>query len=105
MSHTPGPWEVDSEGGMLPCVVAGDKLIYQSARGLGIEDNATIEANARLIAAAPDLLEALRATLAQWTMAGYGECADETCGCIQGQARRAIAKAEGGISAADEAKR
>jgi hypothetical protein len=60
--HTPGPWFVDPtgdigfwfvgdrDGGIADCD-PGDRDIYEC------------EANARLIAAAPDLLEALRVTV------------------------------------------
>lgn len=59
MNHTPGPWEV------LPTnaksyVIAGDDGTYDVAivRDIGKHNNA---ANARLIAAAPELLQALKA--------------------------------------------
>ena len=71
-AHTPGPWRViiDDDGNPLsgrPSVQASDELdcaivhwdgfvqeYWRSARG-----DKEIQANARLIAAAPDLLEAL----------------------------------------------
>lgn len=56
--HTKGPWKVRENGGIMQAIEAGkDWLIYKCGR-----DNtpiAEVEANARLIAAAPDLLEAL----------------------------------------------
>lgn len=56
MNHTPGPWTVEKNGylnqlGIEPCIGA----VY----GAGEELNA----NARLIAAAPDLLAALEALM------------------------------------------
>jgi len=55
--HTPGPWSVKSD----PChfdtlsdIHAGGKLIAQTC-----SEYPSLEANARLIAAAPDLLAAL----------------------------------------------
>ena len=63
--HTPGPWEIVCEGGGEPAAVYGQpKNIYAS--GLRVasmcgpgNDPAAWLANARLIAAAPELLEAL----------------------------------------------
>lgn len=50
--HTPGPWSVS--GLVRPAVVIGDEVIRL---GAGTEE---WKANARLIAAAPELLEALQ---------------------------------------------
>jgi hypothetical protein len=66
MPHTPGPWAPDSWGDdEYDVYTAGtDKLIcslaqsYDEETGQGL--NANIEADARLIAAAPELLNALR---------------------------------------------
>lgn len=52
------------------------------------------EANARLMAAAPDLLEACKNTLEYFETTNFCQCGEE-CGCIVGEMRRAIAKAEG----------
>jgi hypothetical protein len=65
--HTPGPWfvaprnEVNSAGHNIAMIADLDWGQYRDA-----EDNgeAEFEANARLIAAAPDLLEALKAAMA-----------------------------------------
>jgi len=59
MSHTPGPWTVESDGTTL--VMDGQIVATAIA-----PDGARIDeqrANARLIAAAPDLLVALQAVL------------------------------------------
>jgi len=62
MKHTPGPWRIRRGTAHLSCVEVevqdGDSVatVYDGVMGI---DNA--EANARLIAAAPDLLEALKA--------------------------------------------
>lgn len=96
---TPGPWRVviDDDGGVLsgrPGVFAADELdcaivhwdgfkqeYWESARG-----EKEMHANAALIAAAPELLQALEAML------------EEVAGCYctsEAQARAAIAKARG----------
>lgn len=51
MKHTPGPWYWDSEG-----LGSKDVLVF----GKGYPFEMTGEGNKRLIAAAPDLLEALQ---------------------------------------------
>ncbi len=60
--HTPGPWWVDDDS----CVASGHgddyKTVAEVFRNDGI-DTATRKANADLIAAAPDLLEALKQLL------------------------------------------
>ena len=59
MPHTLGPWHADENGDGTHCITAG--------RGADIADTRSSddeEANARLIAAAPDLLEACQAVLA-----------------------------------------
>ena len=55
MEHTLGPWEIEHNGRAVTqgCSANGDVLLTMAA------DSPSREANARLIAAAPDLLEAL----------------------------------------------
>jgi PAS domain-containing protein len=60
-THTPGPWEISKNE-------AGELDICEAGAGNMIADLAkckNAEANARLIAAAPDLLEALRGSV-EW---------------------------------------
>ena len=59
--HTPGPWEATQ---VQTVIAGGDQLIADCAtgcRGLTCQER---DANARLIAAAPDLLEACAALIA-----------------------------------------
>ena len=56
MKHTPGPWYWDSEG-------LGNESLIVFGRGFPAE--MTSDANKALIAAAPDLLEALQAMLSK----------------------------------------
>lgn len=84
VTHTPGPWRV--EGGLpwQPAVRAGGALIAETRNR---NDDG---ANARLIAAAPELLEALRNLL------NYSEHSDDTsslCVEVEDAARAALAKA------------
>jgi len=88
IQHTPGPW-----------------TLHETVRGIRIEDSKTTvcsvfprgdkEANARLIAAAPDLLAALRLVERQHEgrVVGIGQtkCECDVCAVV----RAAIAKAEG----------
>jgi hypothetical protein len=59
MKHTPGPWKHDGE-----IIYSGNYTLNNGwtnhATIAKVEDHANWEANARLIAAAPDLLEALK---------------------------------------------
>ena len=96
--HTPGPWTVDYTDDHLR-LYAGDLLIVEvngstehiKVRGL---DEETTEANARLIAAAPDLLAALERILARVeTLNLFTERGEEAK--VVEQARAAIGKATG----------
>ncbi len=92
MSHTKGPWTLGT--GSIPgspknhavcsgpCIVANVVSIISETR--------SSEANARLIAAAPELLEALE------TIAGFAPGNGDVCEIIAKRARAAIAKATGG---------
>jgi Iap family predicted aminopeptidase len=76
--HTPGPWTAEhATATRWPRVKAGDRVIANGVAGF---------ANARLMAAAPDLLDALREMLDAQVC---GPCA------LCDKARAAIAKAEG----------
>jgi len=62
MSHTPGPWEVEVLGHSVRVVAnrKGDEFGDDIA-GIGSCQDATNMANAHLMAAAPEMLEALKA--------------------------------------------
>lgn len=77
--HTPGPWAADRDND----VVTSDGTGIAAVHG---EDADNEQANARLIAAAPDLYWALE-RVAHWN--GKGDPTD-----LIRQARNAIAKAE-----------
>jgi hypothetical protein len=85
-SYTPGPWEVfDSHSGIYILDSAEQAAICK------IEWRLEDEANARLIASAPELLRSLRDIL------GYmerGNFADNRLVAMKIDARAAIAKAE-----------
>lgn len=91
--HTPGPWRV------YPVMWPDDEVTFDSFRILGADNvspaivfGGVEEApyNARLIAAAPELLEALRDLVD-----AVGTNPDEWLKQPMAYARRAIAKAEG----------
>ena len=100
--HTPGPWTVtaDGAGWYIECAPErGHSVAYIMAK-IGEEDPDTSddekEANARLIAAAPGLLQTLRAIAAITT------CADQDheamCAEIQDICRVALVHATGGAA-------
>jgi hypothetical protein len=96
-THTPGPWEVsgdrDDSDGLCVVEKATGRLICLVESTLGYA--AADEANARLIAAAPDLLEALDYLLQQTVDQDleYGIGLSEGEEDAQAKALAAIAKA------------
>lgn len=98
--HTPGPWTTDKADHDAPYqdikIKAGK---HHTVCTVWIDDapvhdfNSLQEANARLIAAAPDLLEALRKVVALWDhhASAHG---DGIIYPLHEAARAAIAKAE-----------
>jgi hypothetical protein len=92
--HTPGPWSVDTRGGGLT-VRATDKPNHNAWDTAHITGGNA--ANAALIAAAPDLLEALEALQAEaWTRRTGNVNKDYGLLIADSAARAAIAKAKGG---------
>jgi hypothetical protein len=98
--HTPGPWRVESPFGEPGLFVAAPSSalvcrLYPVDDRYVRDQKESIEANARLIAAAPELLEALRPLAdieldnATVTVLGAGFTS------LVRNARAAIAKAEG----------
>lgn len=102
--HTPGPWTYN---GKARAVYAGPLSVANCTRNaVGITDTDQSDANCRLIAAAPDLLAALRSTqelldtVANWLSGDEGyfdpDELDATARQLAGEAmtaRAAIAKA------------
>lgn len=80
-AHTPGPWETDG----IPCEVTGSisvyhngPIVYVKNNGNGIDNQI---ANARLIAASPDLLSACEA-MADFLLETHPEnCIEGTANC------------------------
>jgi hypothetical protein len=103
--HTPGPWMYDHVDGVVFALQDNGERDVDVCT-MPVEEAETsrecvIHADARLIAAAPELLEALRETLNVVEGETCGECGVEceTCECDGSawwrRARAAIAKAEG----------
>ena len=106
--HTPGPWEVKKGAAMLNsvCTVYGTEDGWVDiAAPIPMADDYRAEssANARLIAAAPDLLEALKSAvdtltdprIGQWSYMEGSEIYSDFKDAADA-ARAAIAKATGG---------
>jgi hypothetical protein len=90
-THTPGPWLYEPETETIRSV----KENYWLASMESFEGEVSNEANARLIASAPELLEALRA-LHEYTRAlsaGYRNALTEAEDELYTQVSAAIAKA------------
>lgn len=103
-AHTPGPWQIEwnvAQGGEGHYITDSNDMgeLSRIAAVLFHDDaDGETRANARLIAAAPDLLEIARAIVA---VCDSGKHADMAC--MEGSplvdaARDAIAKAEGGAA-------
>ena len=92
--HTPGPWRVvDSWNDYMVESQNGEEIIWQDGPH---QTPAIKEANARLIAAAPDLLEALEHMLHRAHPAYVGnDYMREKLIAARETARAAIAKAKG----------
>lgn len=60
-NFTPGPWRISERAGRLgkPAIFAADNPMCIADLGIGMDDRSA--ANARLIAAAPEMFEALKA--------------------------------------------
>lgn len=86
--HTPGPWSI-AEGDGCFIVETDDSTVRFVVIGLNMEGD---RSNAQLIAAAPDLLEALK--LADAMLSG----ATMNANVVEQKVRAAIAKAIGGVS-------
>lgn len=88
--HTPGPWtsytgthSIWAEGKRAICIMTGARKTADMER----------DANARLIAAAPELLDALRAAVDLYGKPGGPWNVPGSAGCWITQARAAIAAA------------
>lgn len=81
--YTSGPWEAKDQWGYIK-IHSKDEGVC-AVHGLGVNS----QANARIIAAAPDLLDALKALMATEDMLRDPKCK------VMKSARLAIAKAEG----------
>lgn len=100
--HTPGPWKWDESWGAImtdhnnPSRLISPVWTGCNPRGMGPEAEAEDAANARLIAASPDLLEALKALLQEVATIDHAyalRMTENNPACKQ--ARAALAKATG----------
>lgn len=89
MKHTKGPWKFigwDGQAEIRSSDNSETQIALLGNRGDGAIPNEKTRANAHLIAAAPELLEACKA---------IGDAMLETQGCMPNFLEQAIAKAEG----------
>ena len=63
MSHTPGPWEIRGRSARSAYIATDEASICQMAHWSDSDPIDELEANARLIASAPELLDALKACM------------------------------------------
>ena len=90
MKHTPGPWKARGSQVTASCLAYSNsrpnQVCYVELDGT---PDGEVKANAALIAAAPEMLEALKAVEKRVC------CTEETCNDCGGIVRAAIAKAQG----------
>lgn len=92
--RTPGPWTIE---------IHGSRIRIRAINSFSHEESIALVpvgkmANARLIAACPDLLDALNRIIGQLNELSYdAREAYKTLGRIEGIAQIAITKAKGGI--------
>jgi len=94
--HTPGPWTACDNNGYSIWRITAPKYRAESASRTVAEvvgDSAETEANARLIVAAPEMLEALRMFLAYNDQGAPLHFDTDT---MWAKARSVVAKIEGG---------
>lgn len=91
--HTPGPWNLSANEDGRTYVEASNDTADDIAALLMDHDQQQNAANARLIAAAPDLLAACKAILARFELEPAGSVFPAAA--LQTDLRAAIAKAEG----------
>jgi hypothetical protein len=87
MSHTPGPWKIGTPPPNGEQTIGNSQGLMVAVATTGF--NVPTLANARLIAAAPELLEALESMVEMVEMNGFGKA------YAMDIARAAIAKARG----------
>ena len=93
--HTRGPWEAFSLGNFIGVTGKKSDIAYTRLKEITLDNARSIdedEANAYLIAAAPELLEALQEILA---IDGHSSLTREDSDKLDAKARAAIAKATG----------
>lgn len=97
-THTPGPWNLIGNGILLHPVTNAQLVTQRIETSLGsfevLDETNEPEANARLIAAAPDLLSALETCVSELNQLAFIQ-KDKMAGVAIQKAFDAIAKAKG----------
>ena len=94
--HTPGPWRYRQDGTVIAIEARYGRDGHDPDAWVGTQRVAAVsmyaEADARLIAAAPDLLELAESSLELLENTWVGGPCDSDCECILHDLRAAIAK-------------
>lgn len=95
--HTPGPWEYRWNGHYFDVGILTNESIVPIFPAVCIGVQAGLEANARLIAAAPELLDALKDALSalRYIREVHGELYGVGFDRVETNSAAAISKAEG----------
>ena len=93
--HTPGPWTLEmTTGGKTHVGRFGDGHVLTVAEVWECSTRAEFEANAKLMAAAPELLEALKAASDHLDYCGYGDSWERECAVEAGLKKQIAAAIE-----------
>ncbi len=93
MTHTPGPWTIMAMDADIGCrTILGGRSYFAITETVGLSDDDEDRANAHLIAAAPELLEALEA-IAEGRTLVMDDIGETFAEALRRDARAAIEKA------------
>lgn len=92
--HTRAPWRLSDKAPRYVEARAFDDSWHDVTGRVRGGSPQEADANARLIAAAPEMYDALEATLDYWTTTGFAQC-EPGCDCIVEAVRAALGKARG----------
>jgi hypothetical protein len=95
--HAPGPWRVKANGPSYNITSEARDDPHMILVGMVYNEPEEHSANARLIAAAPDLLDALKRVVDKYEECNPNDVAHSRRTCPYCRARAAITKAESGL--------
>jgi len=96
MGHTPGPWKLEHWGDCEIDVYGGEDTLVCTLRGGSTHPDDDSEPDAAIIAAAPDMLAALKAAVSELSGWDFSTTPDPGDTEFVLKCKRIVAKAQGG---------